>query len=259
LRLLDGPRENGHRPAVDMLFRSAAAAWDGSVTGVILSGSLDDGAVGLAAVAAAGGRAFVQDPEDALYASMPLNAIARVAVDEVLPADALGQALADRAISRLDDHPNGRQAMKRPTPERPDADLPGGSEGGAEAADRLNEVGENTDLTCPGCGGALWEIETDGVPVLRCHVGHAYGLESFEFEQSIALESALWTAVRALEEKQILFSRLGNDARAGGRDLSATSFLARAEGLQRQAEALRGLAESVMAAERGSEARSVPA
>ena len=98
------------------------------------------------------------------------------------------------------------------------------------------------------------------MPVLRCQVGHVYGLESFEFEQSLAFESALWTAVRALEEKQILMSRLGEDARAGGRGLSASSYFARAEGLQRQAAALRELAGSVMAAESGSEGeRSVPA
>ena len=262
VRLLRGPRENGHRPAVDTLFRSAAAAWDGRATGVILSGTLDDGAAGLAAIAAGGGRTFVQDPDDALYASMPLNAIARVAVDKVLPVDALGQVLADQAITRIGDPPNGREAMSGTELHEPagEQQLPGDIEGGAKTADRLDAIGENANLTCPGCGGALWEIETDGVTVLRCHVGHAYGLESFEFEHSLALESALWTAVRTLEEKHILLSRLGEEARDEGRDLSATSFLSRARGLQRQAIALRELAESVMTAESGSDGeRSVPA
>lgn len=260
VRLLAGPRENGHRPAVDTLFRSAAAAWGPAVTGVILSGALDDGAVGLAAIVAGGGRAFVQDPDDALYPSMPLSAISRVAIEEVLPADALGQVLAERATTVMNDPPNGRQAMNGTRePGNAPEDPPGGAEGGAATADRLDEIGENIDLTCPGCGGAMWEIETDGASVLRCHVGHVYGLESFEFEQSIALESALWTAVRALEEKQILFSRLSEEARAGGRDLSARSFQTRADGLQRQAQALRALAESVMTADSASEdGRTVP-
>ena len=65
-------------------------------------------------------------------------------------------------------------------------------------------------------------------------------------EQSLALESALWTAVRALEEKQILITRLGEQAQREGRDRSASVFLERAEGLQRQADGLRSLVESVM-------------
>src|SRR5215210_878548 len=123
------------------------------------------------------------------------------------------------------------------------------SHGGAEEADRLDTVGTQTDLTCPGCGGSIWEVHTEGVPILRCHVGHAYALESFASERSLAIESALWTAVRALEEKQILLTRLGEQATLDGRDRSAATFLARAEGLQRQAEGIRQLVESVMAAE----------
>jgi two-component system chemotaxis response regulator CheB len=122
----------------------------------------------------------------------------------------------------------------------------GDERAGAEEAGALDGVGVRTELTCPGCGGAIWELESDGVPVLRCHVGHAYGLDSFEFEQSLALESALWTAVRALEEKQILITRLGEQAQREGRDRSASVFLERAEGLQRQADGLRSLVESVM-------------
>lgn len=94
LHVVRGPRENGHRPAIDPLFRSAAREGGARVIGVVLSGSLDDGATGLQAVKEAGGIAVAQDPEDALFAGMPMSAIELVAVDHVLPAEELGPLIA---------------------------------------------------------------------------------------------------------------------------------------------------------------------
>src|SRR5205085_9490841 len=96
-----GPRENGHRPAIDPLFRSAAR-WHGpAVSAVILSGTLDDGAAGVATVATRGGRVLVQDPAEALYDGMPRAALRAVEPDEVSTAAAMGPCIAAWAREEL--------------------------------------------------------------------------------------------------------------------------------------------------------------
>lgn len=93
VRLTHGPKINGMRPAVDVLFRSAAATYGPRVVGVILSGGLDDGSGGLAAIRAAGGITIVQSPNDALMDSMPKNAIAVASPEHVVPSAKLGETI----------------------------------------------------------------------------------------------------------------------------------------------------------------------
>ncbi len=91
----DGPRVNGVRPAIDVMFKTAVAAFGPHVVGVVLSGGLDDGSAGLASIKRAGGATIVQDPDEATVASMPLNAIQRAAPDHVALSDQIARLILD--------------------------------------------------------------------------------------------------------------------------------------------------------------------
>ena len=93
VRVTKGPRENRFRPAVDPLFRSAALAYGPATIAVVLTGNLDDGAAGVSAVKQLHGVAVVQDPHDALFPSMPMNAIQNGKVDHIVPIAAMGPLL----------------------------------------------------------------------------------------------------------------------------------------------------------------------
>ena len=115
LRLSREPAENGHRPAIDPLFRSVARGNGPGVIGVVLSGARDDGASGLAAIVARGGTAIVQDPADAMHPSMPQAAIARVAVEHVAPAAAIGGLIAKLVEQPVCPAPGGAEvSQERP-------------------------------------------------------------------------------------------------------------------------------------------------
>ena len=88
-----GPKENRFRPAVNALFRSAAATYKERVTGVILSGALDDGSAGLWWVAKYGGVALVQEPDEATVPEMPLNAMEHVNSACVLRLHEIGRTV----------------------------------------------------------------------------------------------------------------------------------------------------------------------
>ena len=224
-----GPRENGYRPAIDRLFTTAAATYGARVIGVILSGALDDGSAGLASVARAGGAMLVQDPRDALYPAMPENALAAVPAAEAVPLLEIANRIVELVGSGVDPGAGGgwkggsMDTDQAPAPESPD---------GAQE-------GVISGFSCPECSGTLWEVDEAGLLRYRCRVGHAYSTESLVVEQGVALEAALWTGLRALEERAALFNRL---ARRFSTDTSASARY------RRQAEEARTQSRLVRAA-----------
>lgn len=225
--------ENGHRPAVDVLFRSAARQYGRRVIAVVMTGNLDDGTAGLALVKRLGGVAVVQDPEDADYPSMPESAVAHVPVDHVVPLADIGSLLIDLVHEPLPEQ------YEEPTPEERE-EVPDMSE--QEEQDG-SVAGEPAGLVCPDCGGSLFE--KPGVEPLhfRCRTGHAYSPESLIAKQTDALEAALWAATRALQENAALARRMERRSRQNGGDVSER-YHKRAEDAEKHAAFLRTLLQN---------------
>jgi two-component system chemotaxis response regulator CheB len=239
VHLLGGPKENHCRPAIDPLFRSAAAAFGTKTIGVLLTGYLDDGTVGLQAVKARGGTAIVQDPSDAEAPDMPASALKHVDVDQKLPVDAIGPALVQLVAGAAHQDQAQRTSAAPGVPDWIDV------ENRLSAADSnmedLEQIGRPSSLTCPECHGALWEIGDRAPTRYRCHTGHAFTAKVLEALQSTTVEDALWGAIRALHEQERLFGKLRESALEVGLDEAAAEYQTKAEQAQAQSSALRKL------------------
>jgi two-component system chemotaxis response regulator CheB len=233
--LLAGPKENGHRPAVDTLFRTAAASFGRRVVGVILSGTRDDGTAGLRAIHERGGYAIVQDPDEALFPGMPLSALAGDSPDIVLPVG----KIADHLVRLTEEPP--RQAADPETSTALDAELRWAHPDVTQRPAPEPPLGHPSGFTCPECHGALWEIDDGGLPRYRCRVGHGFSPDTLLVTQGSAVDAALWIAYRALEERVALCGRLADRAESRRAGLSAEYFRAEAAEAGRQAETLRGV------------------
>lgn len=239
LRLSSGPRENGFRPSIDVLFRSAARCYQQRVIGVILSGTLDDGTAGLSMIKSADGVALVQDPDEALFSGMPGSAIEQVAIDRVLPVRELAEYMAELVLTSQHEPVN---PVNEAEAEMTEDELGQESEIVAHektAIEQGERSGSASTFTCPGCGGVLWELSQGNILRYRCHIGHAYSSNSLLAEQADTVETALWSSVRALEEKAALSRRMATHARQQNRLLSEVQFTQRAEEVERQAEIVR--------------------
>lgn len=233
MRVTRGPKENRHRPAVDPLFRSAAR-WHGRrVIGVILSGSLDDGTAGLLSIKKRGGLTVVQDPDEALAPNMPRSAIENVAVDHVVPAARMSSLLAELAAQHVSE--NGAGGSSRLAKETEIAELE------MDAIEDEKRPGTPSQFACPECGGVLWDLNEEEIMRFRCRVGHAFTAESLSAEQNQAVESALWAAMRALEEGASLAQKLAEQAEGRKQPRLVKRFQEQAKDKMDQAEVLRKL------------------
>jgi two-component system chemotaxis response regulator CheB len=229
IHLDHGARENGHRPAIDALFRSIAYAYGHQAVGVILTGTLDDGTAGLLTIKARGGVVIVQDPNEALFTGMPLSAINAVEVEILKVRDIARRLIELSTLPIQEKEPMTEEILH---------------EGEWVAQEKAAiERGERTGLasafTCPDCGGVLWELHDHSLMRYRCHVGHAYSIDSLLSEKDNSLERALWTANRALEEKAALARRMATQAKRSHYSISEAQFLERAAEAESHAAVLK--------------------
>jgi len=200
-----GPHENRHRPAIDVMFRSAARAYGPRVAAIVLSGQLDDGSAGLMAVKMARGLTIVQDPSEALAPDMPRNAIRYAEPDFVLPLQQIAELLIslsahDRALPEV----RGKliQGESKEAKVEPYAD----------DEEEATGTKKPSAFACPDCHGVLWEIEQGELLRYRCRVGHAYTADTLRVSLSESAENSLWVALRAVEEKAALLRRVAQKA-----------------------------------------------
>ena len=189
----------------------------------MLSGALGDGSDGARMVAQAGGRVIVQDPHDAIVASMPERAIALVGDKaEVMPANEIGPALSGLTA------PSEREREEEPIVSRP-TDL---------ARENRRPEGPATGFTCPECSGALWEVSEGEIVRYRCRIGHSFSEDALITEQGTTLEAALWSALETLEERAELLRKVADRHRAS-RPGIYKRFRAAADDAESRAELIR--------------------
>jgi two-component system chemotaxis response regulator CheB len=205
LRLSRGPRENRVRPAVDPLFR-AAARWCGPrVIGVVLSGNLDDGAAGLAAIAQCGGATLVQQPADARFDGMPSAALTAVPDATVMPAAQLARLITDLVGQPV-----------HPVASGPSEGLIWETDMSEQAYSTAPQAGRPVGLGCPECGGGFNAVHTGSAVHYVCHAGHSYSPRTLLAARDDGIETALWTALSAMQEKAMVLQEMAARAHHAG-------------------------------------------
>lgn len=232
-----GPRENSARPSVDVLFRSAARAYGRRVVGVVLSGTLRDGALGLAAIKLRGGVTIVQDPDEALFSGMPQSALRTTAIDFCLSAADIPTHLVELASHSFEHVP-----MQPSESERFDVTTHAADEPEGESSPKLPNAASG--LTCPECHGSLWEVGESGSYRFECRIGHTYSVDALLAEQGETVEAALWAAVNSLQERAATFRRLADTPSS---HVDGGAFEERAEQVERHANALLNLLRGLIA------------
>jgi len=232
IRVTRGPKENGFRPAVDPLFRSAAQVYGPRVIGIVLSGGLDDGTSGLWIIKKLGGTAIVQSPEDALVSSMPRNAMRSVDVDLILPASEMAPVLTQLVRTPIEG--KGWSEM----PEEVEIELKIAKE--AKPLDSgIQKLGSPSIFTCPECHGALLQLQEGDRIRFRCHTGHAFTPDSLLSEMTTEIENGLWSTIRSIQESAILMRHMAEHLKQSKNDIAAAKFLDEAAAAEHRSEIIR--------------------
>jgi two-component system, chemotaxis family, protein-glutamate methylesterase/glutaminase len=234
VRVSKGPRENRFRPAIDPLFRSAAQVYGPAAIGVLLTGSLDDGTAGLWALKQLGGIAIVQDPREALYPSMPQNAINHVNVDYITPLAGVAPLLVSLTAQPVET----REEVA--VPDQVDIEVKIAMEHNPIDVG-FEHLGEPSIFACPECHGVLLQLKEGSRVRFRCHTGHAYSVASLLAAVDEGIEDSMWNAIRALEEGQLLLSRMVEHLRTSHDNVDAANLTTRAAEAKRQSDEIRKL------------------
>ena len=241
-----GPRINLLRPAADVTFSTAAQAYGPLCTGIVLSGTRNDGTAGLMSIKEQGGITIVQDPDEATFSAMPRSAIDTNVVDHILNIDEIADMIQQLAINPIEVPLQPRETASDP--------VEGDQEGVPQAMEHSkrelsqdrkdfaqNDLFESTRtvLTCPECGGVLVETHNGNNIRYECQIGHGFSESSFIAGHSDMVEYALWAAVRALDERVLLLERMANRSQAQGGEITAERFHESAEEARRDADLIR--------------------
>lgn len=219
-----GPEENRWRPSIDVLFRSAAAAYSTRTIGIVLTGLLDDGTTGMDAIKRSGGICIVQDPNEAEYPDMPLSVLDSMEVDFCIPLSQMGETILKITQTEHEEKPAPPDVIiESEIAERVVVDF-----------ENVQAIAEKSIYACPDCGGGLWYIEngSGNVNRYRCHIGHSYSEKDLVVKQSEILESTLWTALRIMEERRTLLKKMEGDNRKKGLTKISSGYHEKGEGLQ---------------------------
>lgn len=213
LFIIQGPKENLFRPSIDVLFRSVAVELGNKAIGVLLTGRLTDGTLGLGAIKKCGGIIIVQDPETAEFPDMPLYAQRSLDPDYILSLEDMPAVFEQLLSEPLPPAKNVPETLRRQVEITSHV-------GGLDDGKNKNENIDN--LSCPSCGGPLTAMEEEVVH-FRCKIGHAFTMQSLNEEQERQLEETLWVAMRVLEERSTLLKRMIYDYQKKGFDRLAKS------------------------------------
>jgi two-component system, chemotaxis family, protein-glutamate methylesterase/glutaminase len=221
-----GPRENWACPAIDPMLRSVAVCCGNRSIGVVLTGMLMDGAAGLWAIKSTGGATLVQDPADAAFPGMPAAALEQVKPDHVVRLNEITLLL-----NSLVRHP-AAAPIKASDKLRYEIEI---AKTGRASMSGMDWFGERSVLTCPECGGVLWQFKDGPLSRYRCHIGHAYGEERLALSLDEKISQSMAAALMALNERTALLGKLRDDATEAGRPELAKSWSRKAEEFEREA------------------------
>jgi two-component system, chemotaxis family, protein-glutamate methylesterase/glutaminase len=232
IRLGRGPRENIARPSVDALFRSVALSYGARAIGLVITGHLNDGASGLAAIGQRGGATVVQNPSDAEAPDMPIGALEASDVDYRAPTEELASLVTALAQQAPGPEVQASKALEL------EVDIALGRPCRSTA---IAEIAHPVAITCPACAGVLSEIKEPPLR-FRCQVGHGYTAEALAQEQEGSLDEAVRVVLRIVGERATLTERMASDAQAADRSYAHRDLSDKARELRTYEEVLRRVA-----------------